>query len=173
MIEQHHTGGKEWRSLAIFSDDEKYRYLLKRSWGVGRNILFIMLNPSTADAKKNDPTVKRCCDYAKKWGFASITVCNLFGYRSTQPEALVTVENPVGVANMAYIENAMTMSDTIVAAWGNNVLPNFHMHTVYMVSEKARELGKDIFCLGINDNGQPVHPLYQKADVELKVWRKA
>jgi hypothetical protein len=86
---------------------------------------------------------------------------------------LVTVENPVGVANMAYIENAMTMSDTIVAAWGNNVLPNFHMHTVYMVSEKARELGKDIFCLGINDNGQPVHPLYQKADVELKVWRKA
>jgi hypothetical protein len=173
MISQYHNAGEEYRSFALFSDDEKYRYILERIWdSTGKRILFIMLNPSTADAKKNDPTVKRCCDYAKKWGYGSIVVCNLFAYRSTYPEALVTVENPVGEHNMEYIGKAMGVADKIVAAWGNNVLPNFHMHTVYSVVEKAREMGKDIYCLGTNDNGQPVHPLYQKGDITPIVWRK-
>jgi len=173
MIAQYHTAGEDHRSFALFSDDEKYRYILERIWDpIEKRILFIMLNPSTADAKKNDPTVKRCCDFAKKWGYGSIVVCNLFAYRSTNPAALVTVENPIGPENMEYIRKAMGSSDTIVAAWGNNVLPNFYISTVHQVTEMGNVLGKDIWCLDTNENGQPVHPLYQKGDIDLKLWRK-
>lgn len=173
-ISQYHNAGDDHKSFALFSNDEKYRYILERVWnGAEKRILFIMLNPSTADAKKNDPTVKRCCDFAKMWGYGTIVVANLFAYRSTHPESLVTIDNPIGPENMEHIRKAMDSADTIVAAWGNNVLPNFHMHTVYAVNDYAKKIGKDIMCLGITDSGQPSHPLYIKADTRLKIWRKA
>ena len=85
---------------ATFSNCRKYRYALSRSWDEKKKIvLFIGLNPSTADEKKDDPTIRRCINYAQSWGFGGLQVANLFAYRATKPTKLRYVENPVGDDN--------------------------------------------------------------------------
>jgi hypothetical protein len=172
-------------SNARFSNDMKYRYLLERTWntktwdsenrevisGGGKRILFIMLNPSTADAEKNDPTVKRCVDYAHKWGYGSIEVANLFAYRATNPKDLLKVDDPVGPHNLCMIETAVSRANMVVGAWGTAGVPSFYVATVWRVLEIVTKQ-RDLYALSITKDGFPGHPLYQKADVKPFVYRR-
>ncbi len=116
-----------------------------------------MLNPSTADAERFDPTVRRCYGYARDWGFGSMEVVNLFALRSTYPEMLKRVPDPVGPENDGAILKAVKNSDLTVAAWG--VLGKLRGRD----REVLELIGsvRDLHCLGTTKAGQPLHPLHQ------------
>ena len=145
---------------ATFSNCRKYRYALSRSWDDKKKIvLFIGLNPSTADEKKDDPTIRRCINYAQSWGYGGLQVANLFAYRATKPTKLRYVENPVGDDNDQQHIKLSKMADLTVAAWGNEgALINRDKQVIKLIP--------NLMCLKINKSGQPAHPLYQKKDIE-------
>ncbi len=145
---------------ATFSNCRKYRYALSRSWDDKKKIvLFIGLNPSTADEKKDDPTIRRCINYAQSWGYGGLQVANLFAYRATKPTKLRYVENPVGDDNDQQLIKLSKMADLTVAAWGNEgVLFNRDKQVIKLIP--------NLMCLKINKSGQPAHHLYQKKDIE-------
>ena len=157
------------RRTAIFSECGTYRYQLivrePRGFGVAT---FVMLNPSTADEMKDDPTVRRCRGFAVRWGFQEVRVVNLFALRSTDPKALYSDASPVGPENDAAIVGAAMTSDRVVAAWG--------VHGSLLGRDKAvSELlyRFNISCLGRTKDGSPKHPLYLKSDSKLVNWRTA
>ncbi|MGI0011840.1 MAG: DUF1643 domain-containing protein [Nitrososphaera sp.] len=124
--------------------------------------LFVMLNPSTADKMKNDPTINRCIAYARAWGFGTLEVVNLFAFRSTDPGQLHEVDDPIGPENDRYILNRATLADCIVAAWGN------HGALLGRSDQVRRFLApKAVQCLGLNKTGEPKHPLYVARDQGL------
>lgn len=148
---------------AVLSPDGLYRYALEREWprtlldrDLGR-VLFVMLNPSTADGLRDDPTVRRCVDFAQRWGYSSLTVVNLFAWRATDPRELALVPDPVGPDNDAWIRARATVADRVVAAWGarGDLLARDRV-----VLELLRGLGHDVRCLGVTRAGMPRHPLY-------------
>lgn len=144
-------------SDALFSDDGVYRYTLWRHWDQCKPIvLFVMLNPSTADATKNDPTVERCERFAKRWGYGSLVVVNIFALRSTDPKALYTHHEPVGPSNDWHILDLAEDADLVVCAWGNH-----GGERAAFVKKMLTHSGCELHCLGINKTGEPVHPLYQ------------
>ena len=144
---------------------EKYRYTLRRKWDEGPSILFIMLNPSTADEKKDDPTVSKCVRFAKSWGFGSLYVGNLFAYRSTDPEVIkkMGVWESIGEENDRHLAYLLTKCVKIVVAWGNHGLDG-----TYDMQQILKD--KKLWCLDINKNGSPVHPLYRRGTSILKEW---
>ena len=146
---------------AIFSDCRKYRYALSRTWnGKKKTILFIGLNPSTADEKIDDPTIRRCINYAQNWGYGSLLMINLFAYRATMPTELKNVKNPIGNDNDLHIIELLKKVDLVVAAWGNE---GSHLNR----DKEVKKLIPNLKCLKINKSGQPAHPLYQKKDLKL------
>ena len=145
---------------ATFSNCRKYRYALSRSWDDKKKIvLFIGLNPSTADEKKDDPTIRRCINYAQSWGYGGLQVANLFAYRATKPTKLRYVENPVGDDNDQQLIKLSKMADLTVAAWGNE-------GALFNRDKQVIKLIPNLMCLKINKSGLPAHPLYQKKDIE-------
>lgn len=89
---------------AILSEDRKYRYILSRTWDETKpTVLFIGLNPSTADENEDDPTIRRCIIFAKSWGYGGLIMANLFAFRTTNPQGLYSEKNPVGSENDYYI----------------------------------------------------------------------
>lgn len=109
------------RRYAHLSLDQKYRYVLERTWGApGDDLaLFIMLNPSTADAIRDDATIRRCMGFARRWHLNGIRVVNLYAYRATSPQALEAVADPEGViANDSAIRRSVLGCRRIVCAWG-------------------------------------------------------
>ena len=146
---------------AIFSDCRKYRYALSRTWnGKKKTILFIGLNPSTADEKIDDPTIRRCINYAQNWGYGSLLMVNLFAYRATMPSELKNVKNPIGNDNDLHIIELSKKADIAVAAWGNE-------GTLLNRDKEVKKILPNLMCLKINKSGQPSHPLYQKKDLKL------
>ena len=146
---------------ATFSDCRKYRYALSRTWnGKKKTILFIGLNPSTADEKVDDPTIRRCINYAQNWGYGSLLMVNLFAYRATMPTELKNVKNPIGNDNDLHIIELSKKADLAVAAWGNE---GSHLNR----DKEVKKLIPNLMCLKINKSGQPAHPLYQKKDLKL------
>jgi len=146
---------------ATFSPCRRYRYRLWRKWNYGRNCLFIMLNPSTADETANDPTVERCQRRAASMGFSSLTVTNLFALRSTDPKALYEEYkrggNPIGPDNDRTILKAADDADLIICAWGT------HGHisgrgTDVLIMLRAN--GFRPYALKLTSDGTPAHPLY-------------
>jgi hypothetical protein len=131
---------------ATFSEDKLYRYRLWRMWEEmpGGTVLFVMLNPSTADADRFDPTVRRCFGFARDWGFGSMEVVNLFALRSTYPEQLKKVSDPVGPENDAIILKAVKESDLVVAAWGIHG----KLHGRDMAVQKLVRGIRDLHCIG-------------------------
>ena len=105
--------------------DGPYRYLLSRVWAEegekAKTVTFVMLNPSSADADIDDPTVNRCVSFAEGWGFNSLYIVNLFAFRTPYPAKLLKVEDPIGPANLQTIAMAVQMSDKVVCAWGDIV----------------------------------------------------
>lgn len=155
-------------SGAVFNSTRTHRYILWRELngsGAKPAIAFIGLNPSTADEIKNDPTVTRCIGYARRWGYGTFYMLNIFGLRSTDPKGLYNSANPVGQGNDRAIMEVAQAVDRIVLCWGNHgqhvergtkileLLRNFPCH--YLTKTKA---------------GQPGHPLYLKADLEPLEW---
>lgn len=159
-------------SGATFSSGRLYRYALWRRWGDGRMAVFVMLNPSTADERDNDPTVERCQRRAARLGLDGLVVANIFAYRSTDPAALYDVADPVGPLNDATLiricsgmsglasshQEVMTGPDPlVVCAWGRHGTLQGRGAAVLAM---LRRIGVRPQCLGINDDGTPVHPLY-------------
>ena len=146
---------------ATFSDCRKYRYGLSRTWnGKKKTILFIGLNPSTANEKIDDPTIRRCINYAQNWGYGSLLMVNLFAYRATLPSELKNVKNPIGNDNDLHILELSKKADLAVAAWGNE-------GTLLNRDKEVKKILPNLMCLKINKSGQPAHPLYQKKDLKL------
>ena len=149
------------RDYAIFSGNDlyRYRYVLRRGLPEGPHdsIVFVMLNPSTADEIANDPTVERCVRRAEQWGYCELIVLNLFALRSTDPNALDYADDPVGPDNDRFLEWYLGRADCVVAAWGvNGGLIRRDKH----VRDIMDSLGVLPLCLGTTKAGHPRHPLY-------------
>lgn len=140
-------------SYAVVSECGRYRYELGRRWDDGPLLEFIMLNPSTADASADDPTIRRCVGFARRWGYGAIVVRNLYALRATNPEVLLNYSGDAfGPENAHYLgrDNA----DCTIVAWGA------HAATLGWFAAGRRIERPDPFCLGVNANGSPKHPLY-------------
>lgn len=156
---------------AIFSPCRLYRYRLERDLGaIGATrgaVAFVMLNPSTADATENDPTIRRCIGYARAWGFARLIVGNAYAWRSTDPAGLWTAPDPVGPDNTRHLEQIARDAELVVCAWGANCKP--------ARADAARLAivrgGRYPHALKLTKAGVPGHPLYLKADLVPLPWR--
>jgi hypothetical protein len=161
------------RASALFSQDRVYRYQLDREFEElsdppESRVTFIMLNPSTADEHANDPTLARCCTFARTWGFQHLRVVNLFALRSTDPAALYAHDEPVGSDNDAMIHRAAMASDLIVCAWGAHGDHQDRGRSVVRLLG-----GRRLHVLKLCKGGQPMHPLYQRGDTIARPWAEA
>lgn len=150
---------------ATISACSRYRYELTRRWSDStRSVTWIMLNPSTADAAVDDPTIRRCIAFSKAWLCGSLRVCNLYALRSTDPSALWKCADPVGPENDRYLSNSG--GDVIVCAWGANAKAD-RAKAVYNLLNNAAPM----MCLGRTKAGAPKHPLYVAGATQLEVWK--
>jgi hypothetical protein len=159
---------------AVFSECGKYRYRLWRYWDKSRPpLVMVMLNPSTADAETNDPTVERCQRRAKQLGFGGLEVVNIFAYRSTDPREMKGQDDPVGPDNDAAILgvcqaamerkwDAMNLGGMVLYAWGQH---GNHRGRGKQIIDLLRENHITINYLTLGKNNQPGHPLYVGYDV--------
>lgn len=148
---------------ASLSDDRRFRYALVRTWDSDRpSILFVGLNPSIADAKRDDPTVRRCIAFAERWGFGTLLMGNIFALRSTDPKALRTAIDPVGPENDQWLARLVKRADKVVAAWGNG---GRHLQRDQAV---LAALG-NTYCLGTTARGCPRHPGRLAAETRLRL----
>ena len=153
---------------AIISPCGAYRYRLER-WGwvpaspVRGAVAFIMLNPSTADAEVDDPTIRRCIRFAQDWGFAKLIVGNLFALRSPDPKTLRRSAAPVGVDNEKHTLQIAKDAALTVCAWGAHV-------DGYFFRQAMASQGIDLHYLRLTKNRQPAHPLYLPANLTPQRW---
>lgn len=142
---------------AIFSSDENktYRYQLWRIWDESKPLVaFIGLNPSDANAIKDDPTLKRCMRFAESWGYGGVYMINLFAYKDRKPSALYDETlDIVGEENNQHIQKVLNLVEKVICAWGNHgVLRNRHKEVLNIIPKPH--------YLKLNMSGQPAHPLY-------------
>ena len=128
-----------------------------------------MLNPSRADAIADDSTIRRCIGLAQRWEYGSLTVVNLFGYRTTSPQDLKQVEDPIGPDNDRYLHSAIQQADTVILAWGNQGTWG-DRHRVVLRQLSGVEA---LYCLGLTKTGQPRHPLYLRNSVVPILYPRA
>lgn len=138
---------------AEFSPDRVYRYSLWRKWDIDKpTIMFIGLNPSTANEYTDDPTIRRVVSFARSWGYGGVYMMNLFAFVTAYPGELKKVEDPIG-KNDYYLQVICTLCTQIVFAWGN--FKEATDRAKYVVEKFPSAI-----CLGTNKNGTPKHPLY-------------
>ncbi|MEQ1888080.1 MAG: DUF1643 domain-containing protein [Alphaproteobacteria bacterium] len=167
---------------ATVSSDGYYRYLLWREWRLypdepvdytPKTCLFVMLNPSTADGKADDPTIRRCVGFAKSFGCERLEVVNLFAYRATKPQDLFARAalgiDIAGWENQKYVEDAAFDADIIICAWGAHGAFIGQDETMCGWLECA---GKTLYAIGLTKGGRPKHPLYLPKEASLIPWRK-
>jgi hypothetical protein len=155
-------------SGATFSSCRRWRYLLWRCWDASRPVAnFLMLNPSTADEVKLDPTCSRARDYAERWGYGALIVTNVFAFRNTDPVRMKAAADPVGPGNDAAIARAAKESAIVVCAWGNH---GAHRGRSKNVVEILQEEKTKLHVLRLNANGEPAHPLYLPGKLKPKTW---
>ena len=149
----------------IISDCGVYRYQLERRWGDGKVVLWLMLNPSTADGIEDDPTIRRCVGFSVRWGYAGILVGNLFALRATDPSAIAKHPDPVGPFNALHLALMAARASAVVAAWGGHrkALPAYSRQVLDELSAF-----KSFKCLGRTQSGAPRHPLYLPATAQLE-----
>jgi hypothetical protein len=146
---------------ASFSSCRRWRYLLWRRWDAARPVAnFLMLNPSTADEFRLDPSCTRARLYAERWGFGALIVTNLFAWRATDPRDMKAAHEPVGRANDRAIVRAAREAALVVCAWGNH---GAHRERSGKVLELLRGAGVDLHALRFTGAGEPAHPLYLPA----------
>lgn len=157
---------------AEISECGLYRYHVGRSWDASLpSLTFVMLNPSTADAELDDPTIRRCIGFAKREDMGAIHVVNLFAYRATNPANLPTDGGRVGPDNEKYLHGRLVAArdgmTKIVCAWGAHPLAD---RSAIFFKQYARAQGVDLYCLGHTKDGHPRHPLYVKGDQPLELF---
>jgi hypothetical protein len=159
---------------AVFSPCRTWRYVLRRRWAPGPVVAFILLNPSTADESENDPTITRCIDFAKRWGFSGLVLGNIFALCSTDPDALYEAKDPIGHSPSG--ENDRWLDQIVREAEGCVVL-GWGMHGTYMARGeavaarlRAEHPGITLKAFLRTKGGQPGHPLYIPASMELQEW---
>ena len=153
-----------------FSPDRKYRYTLSHviDGQITQECVFIGLNPSTADEQQEDPTIRRCIGFAQYWGYNTVTMMNIFAYRSTNPKKLYSpLIDPIGSENDAYLITFCQRADIVIAAWGNH--GELHGRGT-AVKRLFKDYGIPLHHLGFTKLGHPRHPLYLKADLKPSVW---
>jgi len=156
-------------SGATFSSCRRWRYLLWRRWDrAGPVANFLMLNPSTADEVKLDPTCSRARDYAKRWGYGALVVTNVFAWRATDPAQLKAARDPVGPANDRAIVRAAREAAIVVCAWGNHGVHLGRADAVVRLLERA---GVRVHALRVNGSGEPTHPLYLPRALRPHRWK--
>lgn len=149
------------RKDAVISPCGTYRYRLTREWDESKpTVAFVMLNPSTADAEVDDPTIRRVIGFARSWGFGRVWVYNLFALRSTDPDHILRHPDPVGPENDAHLQ-AIPADIPVVAAWGMH--HRGHLGRAFHV---GRMLKGRLECLGRTNGGHPRHPLYVRGDAQ-------
>lgn len=145
-------------STAIYSDCERYRFALTRTWDAGADrVLFVMLNPSKATEIQNDPTVERCERRARALGFGAFRVTNIFAWRETDPRLMRKAQDPIGPDNDMAIRDGVAWADRVIAAWGAH---GAHLDRGAAVAALLRQTGKPLHTLGLTKHGHPKHPLY-------------
>ncbi|GAB4134715.1 MAG: DUF1643 domain-containing protein [Cyanobacteria bacterium J069] len=153
---------------AVFDPSGQYRYLLWRGWeAIAPRVLFVMLNPSTANAERNDPTIRRCMGFAKAWGYGRLEVVNLFAYCATRPQDLRRADHPVGEAGDRALLDAASRADQIILAWGNGGRLHGRDRTVLELLS-----GYPLHCLGLTKQQQPRHPLYVPSGAIVQDFRQ-
>lgn len=154
---------------AVISECGRYRYLLRRTWDYAKpRALIVMLNPSTADAEVDDPTIRSCIRLTRGIGYGSFEVVNLYGLRATDPAELDNADDPIGPRNMDTIEGAVMRCDVAICAWGAH-----HMAArdqSINVKNAIRSRRPAIYCLGKTKAGYPKHPLYIKSGTPIEVF---
>ncbi|WP_439118877.1 DUF1643 domain-containing protein [Marivita sp.] len=148
-----------------YSPCDRYRYALSRTWGTDQPaLLFVMLNPSTADEHRNDPTVARCETRARSMGFGGVMIANLFAFRATRPDDLKRADHPVGSANDGILEHWSASAGMTIAAWG---VHGGHESRAYDVASRLRG---QVHHLGLTKDGHPRHPLYVSFKTQPMCW---
>jgi hypothetical protein len=155
------------QNYAQWSNEPRlYRYYLYRAWDNSKSLYaFIGMNPSKADEQFDDPTVRRCINFARREGAGRFIMLNVYAYRSTDPKGIEKVAKPNGGENDFWLKAKVKEADVVVAAWGRNV------------TERGKEVLnmikglKTVHCLGINLDGSPKHPLYLKGDTALQIFQ--
>jgi hypothetical protein len=164
VMDRHaHTAGT---NSAILSTDRTYRYVLERDWGPGPAAVWIMLNPSTADAEAEDATSRRCINFTRRFGnYGGLIIVNLYSLRATDPRELWTHSDPIGPLSDHFLfTQATARYESVIAAWGTHGARNGRGEQV------ARELtraGVALHCLGTTKDGHPKHPLYVPGDTPI------
>lgn len=165
---------------AILSACMKHRYRLARDLSANLDAvstcLFIMLNPSTADAELDDPTIRRCKSFAAGWGYGRMEVANLFSWRATKPEdVLVNLADANNDDLHRHLIEAIGGADLVVCAWGKGIPKRdgsaATRERASEVLEAIKRVGKIAHCLGLTKGGSPLHPLYLRADLKPEPWR--
>jgi len=149
---------------AVLSEDRVYRYRLERTWAEGARATFVMLNPSTADEDSDDPTLRRCMDFARRWGLAGIAVVNLYALRATDPAELWRATDPVGPENDRYLAEAAASGEALIAAWGARARDT-RVREVLAIPGFER-----LTCLRTTKRGHPGHPLYLPRTLTPVPW---
>lgn len=149
---------------AIIDPTGRYRYTLWRTWNRNQpRVAFIMLNPSTADASSNDPTIRRCIAFARAWGYGALEVLNLFAYRTPHPHLLRQAADPIGADNDRHLLAVGQRVQTLIFAWGNQGSFQKRQHAVIQLLQPCEHQ----YCLGKTRLGHPCHPLYLKKTTQL------
>jgi hypothetical protein len=145
---------------ASLSTCRKYRFALWRIWDEALPYAMIIgLNPSTADEVEDDPTIGRCIDFAKSWGYGGLCMANLFAYRATDPEDMIKASDPIGAENDQWLINLAKDAGVVVAAWGND-------GSYKGRSKEVIQLIPSLHYLKLNKTGEPAHPLYLKGTLK-------
>lgn len=153
---------------AYISEDGIYRYSLTRDWHEEFPVmLYVMLNPSTADAVVDDPTIGRCIEFAKRENMGGIEVVNLFAFRATDPKDMKAAQDPVGPENDTVIRQALLEADTVICAWGNHGVYQGRSQAVLQLIRSEGHVPYSIGPRNGKGKGEPPHPLYRKGDLPL------
>lgn len=153
---------------ADFSECGTWRYTLRRTWDpAAPSMVMVLLNPSTADASKDDPTNRRGMGFARREGCGSLIFVNLFAFRTPSPAVMRGASDPVGPENDAWIERVVRAADVVVLGWG--------VHGTYRRRDQAvlrllEPIGQQLWCLGRTKAGMPRHPLFLRADTPLELF---
>lgn len=148
----------------------KYRFTLTREWDPDAGkVVFIGLNPSTADASNDDPTIRRCIGFARAWGMGGLVMVNLFPFRATDPADMRAHTTPPDIMlhNVCLVEKQVKNASLAVAAWGSH---GTHKRMGAAFTAWLFASGARLMCFGFTKNGQPRHPLYMKKDQNLEVY---
>ncbi len=141
---------------ARFDSTTQYRYWLARAWSDAPRIGFVMLNPATADATRDDPTLRLCMGFARQWGYGGLEVVNLFAFRTSYPRELRQISDPVGERNDAAILETAARVDALVVAWGNHgSFQGRDQHVLRLLGDRV-----PLLTFGRTKSGQPRHPLH-------------